>query len=178
VRFPVYRGLYFQPQFQSIQTSSWFIVERRRSLEWMQRVAKGARIFSRLRGAGRCSPMALRAPPMRARAGAARSDDERGWHNDTLTNSETDATKEWTILEQRARHGLEVIVRGRAVRLYCDFHTRMTWTAIAFTELVLIDDPLTIRDSRRASGAQGSTIAKSTRAWGSYITYCAPDRHQ
>src|SRR5262249_42135077 len=137
----------FQPQFQSLQTSAWFIVERRRNLEWMQRVAK---VYPQLSaGFGELIKQFPDGSPRPTNMRDAQGLRERMMGaiglKDNIANHEGDTTKEWTILEQHvpgaepklAYVGEQAVFIGELPYPY-DLDGK-----IAFTELILIDDLLT-----------------------------------
>lgn len=137
---------YFQPHFQSIQSSQWFIVERRRSLEWMKKtihaypeMKNGFDTLVRQFPEGSPRPSSQRdAQGLRERMMAAIG------HSDDTSSYATDKTREWTIMEQHtpgeepklAYVGEQSVFIGEVKYPY-DLDGK-----IAFTELVLIDDLL------------------------------------
>jgi hypothetical protein len=137
---------YFQPNFQSIQSSQWFIVERRRDLEWIKRVAKRFPEFAD--GFSALLTMFPNGTPRPSNNRDVQGLRERmqsalGWEDNTVVAAD-ERTKEWTITEQHVPGanasltyvGENNVYIGKIPYPY-DLDGR-----IAFTEMVLIDDLL------------------------------------
>jgi hypothetical protein len=137
---------FFQPDFQCLQTSDYFIVQRRRNLAWMKRVAKRFPAFApgfeqlvseHPQGSRRLNS-SRDTESLRERMAAAIG------HSEYSMDTGEDHTKEWTILERHkpgddpklAFAGEESVWIGEIPYPY-DLDGK-----IAFTELVLVDDLL------------------------------------
>lgn len=140
---------YFEPNFQSLQSSKWFIVERRRDRSWMERIVKVYPEFSKgFQELVDKYPQGT--PPLDTRQGETQSLRQRMQagigrvSQDTVTTQDNYNTPEWTILEQHvpganpklAYVGEESHFLGEIDYPY-DLDGR-----IAFTEAILIDDLL------------------------------------
>jgi hypothetical protein len=136
---------YFQPNFQSLQSSQWFIVERRRDINWIKAVVKrfpefapGFEALLRDYPNGTPRPIGTKdARGLRERMMSAVG------IVDNSINSEQD-TREWTITEQHVPGpnaslsyvGEQNVWLGKIEYPY-DLNGQ-----IAFSELVLMDDLL------------------------------------
>jgi hypothetical protein len=170
----------FQPNFQSLQSSQWFIVERRRDLDWIKRVVKrfpefkpGFEDLLQKFPNGTPRPTNNRdVQGLRERMQSA-----LGWADNTVVAAD-EHTKEWTITEQHAPGanasltyvGENNVYIGKLPYPY-DLDGK-----IAFTEMVLIDDLLSgVGDSTAASSraSKSYTIDRPTRAWRWSTISCA-----
>lgn len=138
---------YFEPNFQSLQTSGWFVVERRRDLGWMKRVAK---LYPQM--AAGFEELVSRYPK-----GSLHMDRQRDTESlremmrssigmkDEAATAGIDDTRQWNIIEQHvpgASPTLTYVAEDNIWIGQVEYPYDLDGK-IAFTDLVLVDDLLT-----------------------------------
>mgnify|MGYP001604644271 FL=1 len=139
---------YPEPNFQTLQSSGWFIVERRRNREWIEKTVKrfpefkaGFEQLLRDKPHGSAEPV-TRQGTADLREMLHSAIDRRQWTADSFGADERDPR--WTILEQHtpgAAAKLALVAEESAWIGEIDYPYDLDGR-IAFTELVLIDDLL------------------------------------
>ncbi len=139
---------YPEPNFLTIQSSGWFIVERRRSREWIEKTVKR---FPEFRAGFeellKDKPEGTPEPVTRQGTADLRemfhsAIDRKQWTDETTSTDKTNPR--WTILEQHvpgARPKLALVAEESTWIGEIDYPYDLDGK-IAFTELVLIDDLL------------------------------------